>query len=48
MHPDKWEELLWCSTAGKKIFFDSTLESNAALSCFQEKPVASALILPIT
>ena len=41
MHPDKWEEYLWCSTAGRKIFFDSALENNTALSCFQEKPVAS-------
>ena len=44
MHPSKWEEYLWCSTAEKKIYFYSALESNTALSCFQEKPIASTEI----
>jgi hypothetical protein len=44
MHPQKWEEYLWCSTAERKMFFDSALESNTALSCFQEKPITSTEI----
>ena len=44
MHPNKWEEYLWCSTAKRKIFFDTALESNTALSCFQEKPIVSTEI----
>jgi 5'-deoxynucleotidase YfbR-like HD superfamily hydrolase len=44
MHPQKWEEYLQCSTTERKMFFDSALESNTALSCFQEKPVASTEI----
>ena len=44
MHPQKWEEYLRCSTAQRKMFFDSALESNTALSCFQEKSVASTEI----
>ena len=44
MHPSKWEEYLQCSTAEREIFFNSALESNTALSCFQEKPVASTEI----
>ena len=44
MHPNKWEEYLWCSTAERKIFVDTALESNTALSCFQEKPIVSTEI----
>jgi hypothetical protein len=44
MHPSKWEEYLRCSTAERKIFFDFALETNTALSCFQEKPIASTEI----
>ena len=44
MHPSKWEEYLQCSTAERKIFFDTALESNTALSCFQEKPIVSTEI----
>ena len=44
MHPDKWEEYLKCSTAKRKIFIDSPLECNTALSHFQGKPVVSAEI----
>ena len=44
MHPITREEYLQCSTALRKIFFDYVLESNTALSCFQEKPVASIKI----
>ena len=41
MHSYKWEEYLQCSTAERKIFVDTALESNTALSCFQEKPIVS-------
>ena len=44
IHPNKWEEYIWCSTAERKIFFDTALESKTTLSCFQEKPVASTEI----
>ena len=44
MHSYKWEEYLQCSTAERKIFFDTALESNTALSCFQEKPIVSTEI----
>ena len=30
MHPSKWEEYLRCSTAVRKMSFDSSLESNTA------------------
>ena len=41
MHPNKWEKYIWCSTTGRKMFFDFALESNTALSCFQENPITS-------
>ena len=44
MHSYKWEEYLQCSTAERKIFFGTALESNTALSCFQEKPIVSTEI----
>ena len=44
MNPDKWEEYLQCSTAERKIFFNSALESNTALSYFQEKSIANTEI----
>jgi hypothetical protein len=44
MHPNKQEEYLWCSTAERKIFFDTALDSNTTLSCFQEKTIASTEI----
>jgi hypothetical protein len=44
MHPKKWEEYLLCTTAERNIFSDSALEANTALSCFQEKTIASTEI----